>query len=36
MSWNTVLHGYAINGDVEACERLFEELPEKIFFHGMD
>ena len=31
MSWNTVLNGYANNGDVEA-ERLFEEMPERNIF----
>ncbi|XVE89059.1 hypothetical protein DITRI_Ditri19aG0120000 [Diplodiscus trichospermus] len=32
MSWNTILHGYAIhaiNEDVETCERLFEVMPER-------
>ncbi|XVF24767.1 hypothetical protein REPUB_Repub13aG0155800 [Reevesia pubescens] len=32
MSWNTILHGYAINGDVEGCERLFGEMPERNVF----
>ena len=29
---NTVLNGYASNGDLEACERLFEEMPERNVF----
>nr|KYP76558.1 Pentatricopeptide repeat-containing protein At2g20540 [Cajanus cajan] len=29
MSWNTVLNGYANNGEVESFEKLFEEMPER-------
>ncbi|CAN1772909.1 Pentatricopeptide repeat-containing protein At2g20540 [Linum perenne] len=29
---NTVLNGYANNGDIEACERFFEEMPERNIF----
>lgn len=32
MSWNTMLNGYANNGDVEACEQMFEEMPERNVF----
>jgi len=27
MSWNTVLNGYACNGEVESFEKLFDEMP---------
>ena len=32
MSWNTLLNGYANNGNVEALERLFEEIPKRNIF----
>ncbi|KAI3817357.1 hypothetical protein L1987_11147 [Smallanthus sonchifolius] len=32
MSWNTLLNGYANNGDMEGCKKLFNEMPEKNLF----
>lgn len=32
MSWNTLLNGYANNGDVERCDKLFKKMVERNIF----